>query len=244
MKEYIKKDIGDYFFDRTNDFEMSPPEHIWENIRKEITIPQATVKPHFIRFWQYYVISAIVGIIAISTYYYSNNDNNSNAIAENVIITTPETPKNNISDDVSSNIIVVAENKQEESEVKTEAVNVKKENVAVKNDKIEPTEKSSSNNSNTANSNVDVNTKTNTANASTPSVVKSVKKYNISASAFENVKQILFVNDLGEKSLIVNSPQPNKFGFFEVDVTKLVSGRYEIRIVTDKEEIKHKIENF
>ncbi|OFX18290.1 MAG: hypothetical protein A2033_17735 [Bacteroidetes bacterium GWA2_31_9] len=241
MKEYIRKDVGDYFFDRTNDFEMSPPEHIWENIRKEITIPQATVKPHFIRFWQYYTISAIVGIIAISAYYYSNNSNNSNVIAENIAVTTQETTVNNILNESSSNTIVEAENKEEVPEIKSEIVKVKNEDAVIKNDYIAPVEKVVSNNSNTEKANVALNTK---VSETQPSVIKSVKKYNISASAFENVKQILFVNNLGEKSIIVNNPNPNKFGFFEVDVTKLVSGRYEIRVVTDKEEIKHKIENF
>ncbi|OFX47063.1 MAG: hypothetical protein A2046_11855 [Bacteroidetes bacterium GWA2_30_7] len=249
MKEYIKKDIGDYFFDRTNDFEMTPPEHIWGNIQSEICLPQTPVKPHFLRFWHYYIISAVIGIIAVSVYYFSiTNTNNlaTNKIIENANIITPENPQN----EISENKIIISENVKinniDSSVINHEVVDVKKE-VAVEKIENKPIAKKVSSNNTSENVNTNpsnVKIDTNSKNNSNNNPVKNIKNYNISAASFENVKQIFFVNDSGKKSLIINNPTVNKFGFFEIDITSLLSGRYRIKVVTDKGEIEHKIENF
>lgn len=245
MKEYIKKDVGDYFFERTNDFELSPPEHIWNNIRKEIGIPQVPVKPHFVRFWQYYAISAIISIIGIYTFNNFNAENSnlsSNNIIDNEKVTTPIVTENIKTIDNSINSTAKDINKNDVIVNNSVAVETQKKQEFASNVSEKIIEKVNS----TKNSEIAINTNNELKSneTSNPVAISSVKKYNISASTFKNVKQIFFVNDSGEKSLVINNPSVNKFGFFEIDVTKLLSGRYKIKVVTEKEEIEHKIENF
>lgn len=243
MKEYIKKDIGDYFFERTNDFEMSPPEHLWENIRKEIAVPQIPAKPHFLRFWQYYTISAFVGIIAVSAYFLTKSEvTTTNLVAENVSLPTPvKTTDLNI----VSTQEVANENTTNINNInltQPEIIESQKKEIITKNTSEKVIDKTSTDvNSNVVNSD---NSKLNTSSNTNVTKINSIKKYNINASSFKNVKQIYFVNDAGEKSIVVNNPTINKFGFFEIDVTSLLSGKYRIKIVTDIEEIEHKIESF
>lgn len=244
MKEYIKKDIGDYFFERTNDFEMSPPEHLWENIRKEIAVPQIPARPHFLRFWQYYAISAIIGIIAVSVYYSTKTEivTPSNIVTDKASITTQEI-STNVTPAVSNSAVNEDINANNANIVtKPEAAGIENKEIIAKNASEKVIEKlSTKDNSNVANNE---NTKINTTVSNNVTKVNSIKKYNINASSFKNVKQIYFVNDSGEKSIVINNPTVNKFGFYEIDVTNISSGKYRIKIVTDKEEIEHKIESF
>lgn len=59
MSEYIKSDVGEYFTNRTMNFEKSPPDNIWNNIEKSIPVynPTGTTST---------LVKLVIGTISLS----------------------------------------------------------------------------------------------------------------------------------------------------------------------------------
>lgn len=228
MSEFInKKDVGQFFKEKTEGFEMEPPSMIWNNISENISNTEKIV---FYKSWYTYLI-AFVTILIFSTYFYYKNSivvveqkTESSSIVENLPIENTDKKLNTIVEDKEDEIINKTESKVP---VIIEKIN------NIKDVNKEKMIKESNNF-----------TSTTTNNSNTKSEIKKEKIYNINSSEFDAVEKIVFQNDNKENSLVIEKPVANKFGFYEINISNLKSGRYKIIIHSNNKEIEHKIEEF
>ena len=70
------------------------------------------------------------------------------------------------------------------------------------------------------------------------------KTYSINASGLKGVTEISFIDEKNKVILSEKKPQPNSFGFFVIDISKLPVGSYSIMITTNEGTKLHKKETF
>lgn len=221
MSELIKTDIGDFFVKHTKNFEKEPPDSMWENIESQV--PQYSVSTVNNSLLKYLVsgIGLSIIIIAAILFYFQVN-----------------------------------QNKTEQSFINQKNVNNPNSKQIVDN-KIDYTDKKSTlssipENTNTTiatkqNSNIKIN-KNNLNKPITNNVAseepKKTMKYSINAATYKNINEIIFENGKKENVIILKNPVPNAFGFYEIDISKLSSGTYNIWIITNENKTLHKTETF
>ncbi len=227
MNELIKTDVGEFFVSHTKNFDKNPPDSMWESIERHI--PEYSVSA-INRVLLKYLISGIslsAIIIAALLFYFQNKQNNNN---ENL------SSKNNVSNQQIANNLSQTNNLNVLPTPEKNAHNTKSIITESKKQKnIEPT--SNKTTVNTATKPANTNTQT------TPELDKSIK-YSINATTFKNVSEIFFENVKNENVIDLKNPVPNAFGFYEIDISKLSAGTYNIWVISNGNKTLHKTETF
>jgi len=223
MSELIKTDVGEFFVEHTKNFVKEPPDSMWESI--ESHIPQYSVSTANNSLLKYLVsgIGLSVIIIAAILYYFQTGQNyteNSNVKQNNTQV--------NIN---SSNTLQTVENKINKADVAT--------TLNTKQISINSTSKTKQSENKTVENNTQ--NKTNSNNVAEPN--KSIK-YSINATTYKNLNEIIFENTKKENVIDLKNPLPNAFGFYEIDISKLSSGTYNIWVVSNGNKTLHKTETF
>ncbi|MBI5539326.1 MAG: hypothetical protein HY951_04655 [Bacteroidia bacterium] len=223
MSEFTKTDVGDFFVNRTENFEKSPPDSMWESIEKQI--PQYSVTNPLLK---YFIggIGLSVLIFGLFLIFYNYNTGTKNITNQN--ISEKKEITNNESEKISNNAIVSINSENTEKDNIVADVNTEK----IKNNNII---KNSSNNTDLR--------KHETENTTSKDSEKSVK-YSINATGLNGVSEIIFENSKKENILTLANPKPNAFGFYDIDISKLPNGTYNIFITINGEKKLHKTETF
>ncbi len=224
MSELIKTDVGEFFVKQTKNFVNEPPDSMWESIESQI--PEYSVSIGNKLLLKYLVSGIGLSIIIIATilYYSQNNRNN----PEQVLINNNVQIKN---DAIKNNKI---QNTKISSNKKILTTNLNVEKTSLKSAVISKlsTQKTTNKSDKIA---------TNTlASAESEKTIK----YSINATTYKNLNEIIFENSKNESVIDLKNPIPNAFGFYEVDISKLTEGTYNIWVVTNGNKTLHKTEIF
>jgi hypothetical protein len=224
MSEFNKKDVEDFFVSKTENFEKSPPDSMWENIENQIPNYLAT-NP----LLKYFIAGIGLSVIIFSLFFIFYNYN-TDSKSETIQIISDKTIIINKDNNQNSNIenVAIADSK-----------NLLKEKVIVE----EITQKAAK-----------LNNKQNILNNTTPRKHESAEKentnseksikYSINATSLKNVTEITFENEKKENIIALQNPTPNAFGFYDIDISKLPSGVYNIFITSNGSKKLHKTETF
>ena len=222
MSEFKKTDVGDFFVSRTENFEKSPPESMWESIENQI--PVYSVSNSLLK---YFIGGISISIIIFSLFLiFYNFDAVPKNKSQNIISNKAENSS------VSSNNKVTTANPI----ITSNSINIPEKQI-----KSEITTQKSTDNNNSQNITIlnDKKTEISTNNSEEKSI-----KYSINASGLKDVSEISFENEKKENVIILQNPVPNAFGFYDIDISKLPSGLYNIFITINGNKKLHKTETF
>lgn len=259
MKESTNKDIVQFFYDKTADYEKNPPDLLWDKINKDVA-SHYNNPGHFNLFLKNIYLFPILfgGLFIVAFIYFQKSDINKTELNKNIakIENPSETndynrTKNIIVEDVQEKSLnKVSKESEIESNINKEVVvekghtgeikSITTENITNKEveiNKIAPVEFDTSENL------ARIEIKSEEANEDI-----TIKKriYNISTSTFKNIEKIHFVKSNGKDELVkeIESPVLSPFGYFEVDITDLPAGTYKVRVLEEGKWLEHKIETF
>lgn len=222
MSEFIKTDVGDFFVNRTENFEKSPPDSMWENIEKQI--PQYSVTNPILK---YFIGGIGLSVVIFGLFFIFYNYSTGTKSITNQNISENKEINNNESGKISNNVAVSINSEKTEKKNLVTDIN---------------TEKIKTNNIIINTNNYDI-IKHKTENSISTDKEKSVK-YSINASGLKDVTEITFKNNKEENIIIITNPKPNAFGFYDIDISKLPNGTYNIFITINGEKKLHKTETF
>lgn len=221
MSEFTKTDVGDFFVNRTENFEKSPPDSMWESIEKQI--PQYSVTNPLLK---YFIGGIGLSVLIFGLFLIFYNYNTGTKIITNQNISEKK-EINNINDSDNNSIIAINSDNIEK-ENKEPLVNTE---IVISNNIIK-----------NSNKNTDLR-KHETENTTSKDSEKSVK-YSINATGLKGVSEIIFENNKKENIITLANPKPNAFGFYDIDISKLPNGTYNIFITMNGEKKLHKTETF
>jgi len=234
MSQFIKTDVGDFFVNRTKNFEKSPPDSMWESIERQIPKYPVTDSGNSLIKYLIAGISLSVIVMGILLIYYQNISTPGEKSKQSVSNTTDALQNTGKPVNVTLNTATAIN--------KTVLKNI----VPVKKETENTSFKSSAANTNQNEKNTDnINSAKNNedfvqhGNTSNKTII-----YSINATGLKDVTEIYFENNKEEKVIIVKNPVPNAFGFFEIDISKLAGGTYKVWIVSQGNKKFHKTETF
>jgi len=223
MSEYNKTDVGEFFVEHTKNFIKEPPVSMWESIESQV--PKYNVTTYNKTLLKYLIFSAGVSAIIIVVVMFNKNASN---VKPDIKSTSIENSK-----------IIPAQNKINNAIAynKKPALNVAEP---------EKTTQTDFNKNTLVNQKQNINTNKKELIKKENEAVQLQKnsKYSINAALFKNVSEIIFENYKNENIIDVKNPQPNAFGYFEIDISKLIAGNYNIYVVSEGKKILHKSETF
>jgi hypothetical protein len=227
MKTYESPDVSDFVTGRTGNYEKSPPEHVWENIRK--SIPEYSIRRVNVSRKWYYIGGVSLSVLVIALLIILNIDRtgqqSGNSRPSSGIHTKEINKISTGTNGISSEQPVSTEKSKssvsfEQNEDKSTVVGGEKDKKNTANaDNITLQTGSSEKNKNN-----------NTVNTS--GTTKEVNTFNLSASDLPVVTRVYFTNEKNEVVLSIKNPVKNKFGFYPVDISSIPAVTYSIYVET------------
>ncbi|MDP4265986.1 MAG: hypothetical protein Q8880_00955 [Bacteroidota bacterium] len=260
MEKYKKQEIGDFFNAKTKDFEKSPPDFVWENIKNTLqkqSVAQTTTATKS-SLNNKIILSVVLGMLALAgglLYYVFNNktsstgniskpDNTANREVIEKTITNTQTAGTS-----KSSVVVNSQNgKAAKSEEKnadnsfSSSTNIPTASKSINSEAITPRNAASKENEKKEITKDIVKEKPEGQNVE-EIVFKigknSKKQYFLNISKIHDIKSLI-INDINGKEVLKMKPSSNFADFMPINISNMTVGSYSMIIETKTGIVKKK----